>query len=454
MSAAAPPVAAVPAAEPRPSPGRGRPAAALMLWLALLLVLMAAGVAAFAYQFAERPRRHGHAQHRDVGPVHPVLHVLRRPVRRRAHRGVRRTAVRGQGLQAHHAPRGPRGHRRGHPGGHVHPARPGPAGADPQHPALLQPDLADDLGHHDRDGLHDDVGARTSGSTPARTSRGAARGWPSGPGRRSGRWPARSGRRRSWPGSRFRRRSCSTRSRPGSSASRSAAGFWYSSIMAPMFIASALVSGMGLVILLALVLRRLGRLVFDNEPRGACSAACSGVFIARRGVPAPRRVPHRLLPRCTRGRGRRPDAHGARTCRCSCSRSWCGLVVPFVILAIRPLRNDPRWVALASGIAIVGIFVPPAEPRPQRPLRARTSSSRRDCRSGWRRTTPHTRSPCSHFYVPTIVEWLVVIGILAFGALVFTRRSRATCRCRSRRRTDGGAQPPRRPPKRHWMDPV
>lgn len=26
----------------------------------------------------------------------------------------------------------------------------------------------------------------------------------------------------------------------------------------------------------------------------------------------------------------------------------------------------------------------------------------------------------SHWYVPTIVEWLVVVGILAFGALLFT----------------------------------
>jgi Ni/Fe-hydrogenase subunit HybB-like protein len=26
----------------------------------------------------------------------------------------------------------------------------------------------------------------------------------------------------------------------------------------------------------------------------------------------------------------------------------------------------------------------------------------------------------SYWYVPTVVEWLIVIGVLAFGALLFT----------------------------------
>ena len=28
-----------------------------------------------------------------------------------------------------------------------------------------------------------------------------------------------------------------------------------------------------------------------------------------------------------------------------------------------------------------------------------------------------------YWYVPTLVEWLVVIGVLAFGALLFTDRA-------------------------------
>ena len=52
-------------------------------------------------------------------------------------------------------------------------------------------------------------------------------------------------------------------------------GFWYTSIMAPMFIASALVSGLALVILLALVLRRLGRLATSRTTSWRSWAACS-----------------------------------------------------------------------------------------------------------------------------------------------------------------------------------
>jgi len=56
-------------------------------------------------------------------------------------------------------------------------------------------------------------------------------------------------------------------------------GFWYSSIMAPMFIASALVSGLGLVIVLALILRRIGRLAFPDS-LVAMLGGLLGAFIA------------------------------------------------------------------------------------------------------------------------------------------------------------------------------
>ena len=41
-------------------------------------------------------------------------------------------------------------------------------------------------------------------------------------------------------------------------------GFWYSAIMPPLFICSALVSGLALVIIVALLTRRYGRVDFDN----------------------------------------------------------------------------------------------------------------------------------------------------------------------------------------------
>ena len=132
-------------------------------------------------------------------------------------------------------------------------------------------------------------------------------------------------------------------------------GFWYSSIMAPMFIASALVSGLGLVILLALALRRLRRLHVRRRPRGAARRAPRVVHRGG-GVPGPRRVPHGQLPGRRRGRRGRRMLVGPYA-----PLFWfeigVGLFVPFLILAIGRLRRNPAWVAAAAGIAIAGIFV-------------------------------------------------------------------------------------------------
>ena len=95
-----------------------------------------------------------------------------------------------------------------------------------------------------------------------------------------------------------------------------------------------------------------------------------------------------------------------------------GLVLPFVILAMRRLRRDPRWVALAAGIGVVGIFVhrlnlilnglsvPNLNLPPGLPF-----GIPRDEASSF---------STYYWYVPTIVEWLIVLGVLAFGALLFT----------------------------------
>jgi molybdopterin-containing oxidoreductase family membrane subunit len=94
-----------------------------------------------------------------------------------------------------------------------------------------------------------------------------------------------------------------------------------------------------------------------------------------------------------------------------------GLVVPFLILAVRRLRRRPAWVALASAIGIIGIFVhrlnlvlnglsyPNIGLPPGLPVG---------------RTYDGASFATSYFYVPTIIEWLIVLGVLAFGGLLFT----------------------------------
>ena len=95
-----------------------------------------------------------------------------------------------------------------------------------------------------------------------------------------------------------------------------------------------------------------------------------------------------------------------------------GLGIPFLILVIRRLREDPRWVALAAGIAILGIFVhrlnlvlnglsyANIELAPGLSIGAYQDGASSFATHYW--------------YVPTAIEWMVVAGVLAFGALVFT----------------------------------
>jgi molybdopterin-containing oxidoreductase family membrane subunit len=192
--------------------------------------------------------------------------------------------------------------------------------------------------------------------------------------------------------------------------------FWYSSIMAPMFIGSALVSGTGLVILLALVLRRLGRLHFGND-LVALLGGMLGAFIAVEGFLVHAEYLTATYPGA---------AEGAAAARLLVGPYaplfWfeviVGLVLPFGILAVRRLRWDPRWVAAASVMAILGIFV-----HRLNLLLNGLSYANIQLPPGLPIGTDQAGGVAfamTHWYVPTLVEWLIVGGVLAFGGLVFT----------------------------------
>jgi dimethyl sulfoxide reductase membrane subunit len=192
-------------------------------------------------------------------------------------------------------------------------------------------------------------------------------------------------------------------------------GFWYTSIMAPMFIASALVSGMGLVIILALILRRLGRLRFDDGLVSLLGALLA-IFVVVEAFLL-------LAEYLTATYPGAPEAEAAARMLTGpylplfLFEVVVGLGVPFAILVVPRLRRDARWVGLAAAIGIVGIFVHrlnlvlnglsyPNVPFPP----------------GLPMGTPQDGSTfaMSYWYVPTIVEWLIVLGVLAGGALLFT----------------------------------
>jgi molybdopterin-containing oxidoreductase family membrane subunit len=193
-------------------------------------------------------------------------------------------------------------------------------------------------------------------------------------------------------------------------------GFWYSSIMAPMFIASALVSGMGLVILLALVLRRLGRLTFDNS-LVAMLGGLLGAFIAVEGFLLLAEYLTATYPGAPEGEAAARMLSGPYL-PLFLFEVVVGLGLPFAILASRRLRGDPRWVGVAAGIGIVGIFV-----HRLNLILNGLSVPNIELPPGLSFGVPRdgvSSFSTYYWYVPTIVEWLIVLGVLAFGALLFT----------------------------------
>ncbi len=192
-------------------------------------------------------------------------------------------------------------------------------------------------------------------------------------------------------------------------------GFWYTSIMAPMFIASALVSGLGLVILLALLLRRLGRLAFPDD-LVALLGGLLGTFVVVEAFLILAEYLTVTYPGAPEGRAAARMLSGPYL-PLFLFEVVIGLGVPFVILAIRPLRRRPQFVALASAICIAGIFVH----RLNLVLNG-LSFPNIDLPPGLPIGTSQVGSAFAetYWYVPTAIEWLVVMGVLAFGALLFT----------------------------------
>jgi len=194
-------------------------------------------------------------------------------------------------------------------------------------------------------------------------------------------------------------------------------GFWYSALMAPLFVSSALVSGLALVILLALVLRRLRRLEFDDG-LVAYLGGLLGVFIA---VEA-------FFVLCETLTAAYPGAaFESEPMRRLLTGPYLwffafeivvGLLIPFLMLARRRLRESVGVVALACSFAIVGIYVHRLNivlnglsyPLMDLPPGV----------AGGDYAPISSSFVTSYFYVPSLVEWLIVGGVLAFGGLVFT----------------------------------
>ncbi len=194
-------------------------------------------------------------------------------------------------------------------------------------------------------------------------------------------------------------------------------GFWYSAIMAPLFISSALVSGLALVILLALILRRLRQLTFGND-LVAFLGGMLAVFIAVEAFFVGAEMLTAGYPGASESAPVLRLLNGPYA-----PLFWfeviVGLGIPFVILAVRRGRTTPAFVAAASAIAVVGIFVHRLNlilnGLSYVPLGLPPGVS-----IGVPQGAGAASFATSYWYVPTIVEWLVAMGVLAIGALLFT----------------------------------
>jgi molybdopterin-containing oxidoreductase family membrane subunit len=192
-------------------------------------------------------------------------------------------------------------------------------------------------------------------------------------------------------------------------------GFWYTAIMAPMFVSSALVSGLSLVLLLAVGLRRLRRVVFDDKLVGLLGGTL-GVFIVVQAF----LVVCEVLAAAYPGVNSDPMRQllTGQYAPLFAFEVVVGLAIPFALLVVRRLRMQPAVVATAAALALVGIYVhrmeiilvglgkAPLPYGPGTPLGTAAADG--------------TSFAVTSSYAPTAIEYLVAAGLVAFAALIFT----------------------------------
>ena len=195
-------------------------------------------------------------------------------------------------------------------------------------------------------------------------------------------------------------------------------GFWYSAVMAPLFIASALVSGTGLMILLSLVMRRLGRVDFKDR-LVAYLGGMLAVFVAVEAF----LVFAEMLTAAYPGAAYEADAARRLLYGPYAPFFWfevlVGLAVPFVLLAVPRWRRSVPLVAVASALAVAGILIHRVN-IVLNGLSYVTVPYPPGVSVGTAQPQGTTSFLMHLFYRPSLIEYLVAAGVLCFGALVFT----------------------------------
>ena len=192
---------------------------------------------------------------------------------------------------------------------------------------------------------------------------------------------------------------------------------WYTAIMAPIFVASALDSGLALLILALLLLDRVGMVALETDLLSklgkllatfiavdAFFICCELLTMAYPGASESVALSHML---------------SGATAPFFWFEIVGGLLVPFVILAASKNREKRGMIVLASALVVLGVackriwllftsFITPNIAGG--PGIAGGSAAARDGGSIW--ATIGT-------YTPTIPEALIVVGVISLGVLLF-----------------------------------
>jgi molybdopterin-containing oxidoreductase family membrane subunit len=190
--------------------------------------------------------------------------------------------------------------------------------------------------------------------------------------------------------------------------------FWNTALLAPLFVSSALVSGTSLLLLVAYVVRR----VTDWEPPRHIFPDLARLMVWFIGADAFLLFAEILTTYASRQPDHLDQLHVllfGRLAWVFWTEILVGVVVPFAVFASPRLRTSTAWLASASALALVGVFfkrinilmsalfeplvgLQPGIPggRPGQPFRP------------------------DQIYIPTWVEWGILIGIASFIGLLIT----------------------------------
>ncbi len=195
-------------------------------------------------------------------------------------------------------------------------------------------------------------------------------------------------------------------------------GFWYTAIMAPLFISSALVSGTGLMILLSLVARRVKKITFSDELLGFLGKLLV-TFIVVEAFLVFSDMLTAAYPGAEFEAGPMARLLSGRYAPFFWFEIGAGLLIPFVILVGGRRRFRPPWAAAAAALAVVGIWVHRFN-LVLNGLSYATITEPPGVAIGTAPAPGTTSFALTQFYYPSWVEWIVALGLLCLGALLFT----------------------------------